>query len=213
MDERNGHRSGENVNGSSRPRKKKRRKRSVVGQVLFVLWTLFLVFSITCSFLACFAAVYIKNVIMPNTDLTLTDYSMSLSSTIYYVDPVTGAEIEYETLHGDQNRVWMRYDQIPKDLINATVALEDRRFLKHKGVDWLSTAKGVLKMFTGGNIRGGSTLTQQLIKNVTQYDDVTVKRKVQEIFTALEFEKKYEKNQILEWYLNYVYFGRKCYGI
>ncbi len=214
MSEQNGHRNGETGNGQSRPRKRKhRRKRSVAGQIFFVLWTLFLVFSITCSFLACFAAVYIKNVIMPNTDLTLTDYSMSLSSTIYYVDSATGAEIEYETLHGDQNRVWMHYDQIPKNLINATVALEDRRFEKHRGVDWLSTAKGVLKMFTGGNVRGGSTLTQQLIKNVTQYDDVTVKRKVQEIFTALEFEKKYEKNQILEWYLNYVYFGRKCYGI
>ena len=214
MAEQNGRRNMENGSGTSHPqRKKRRRKRSIVGQILFTLWTLFLVFAITCSFLACFAAVYIKNVIMPNTDLTLTDYSMSLSSTIYYTDPSTGAEIEYESLHGDQNRVWMRYDKIPKNLINATVALEDRRFLKHKGVDWLSTAKGVLKMFTGGNIRGGSTLTQQLIKNVTQYDDVTVKRKVQEIFTALEFEKKYEKKQILEWYLNYVYFGRKCYGI
>lgn len=213
MAEQNGRRNAES-GGAPRPqRKKHRRKRSVVGQILFTLWTLFLVFAITCSFLACFAAVYIKNVIMPNTDLTLTDYSMSLSSTIYYTDPATGAEVEYETLHGDQNRVWIRYDKIPKNLINATVALEDRRFLKHKGVDWLSTAKGVLKMFTGGNIRGGSTLTQQLIKNVTQYDDVTVKRKVQEIFTALEFEKKYEKKQILEWYLNYVYFGRKCYGI
>lgn len=213
MDEQAKGRRPESADGVSRPRKKRRRrKRSVVGQILFTLWTLFLVFAISCSFLACFAAVYIKNVIMPNTELTLTDYSMSLSSTIYYTDPNTGAEIEYEALHGDQNRVWIRYDQIPKNLINATVALEDRRFEKHHGVDWLSTAKGVLTMFTGGNIRGGSTLTQQLIKNVTQYDDVTVKRKVQEIFTALEFEKKYEKKQILEWYLNYVYFGRKCYG-
>ena len=101
MDEQAKGRRPESANGVSRPRKKRRRrKRSVVGQILFTLWTLFLVFAISCSFLACFAAVYIKNVIMPNTELTLTDYSMSLSSTIYYTDPNTGAEIEYEALHG-----------------------------------------------------------------------------------------------------------------
>lgn len=195
-----------------RPRKK-RRKRSGLRQVFTVVGTLFLVFAITCSFLACFAAVYIKNVIMPNTDMDIAEFPMNLSSSIYYIDPETGAEVEYETLHGDQNRVRVRYEDIPQDLIHAAVALEDRRFYKHNGVDWLSTAKGVLSFFTGGRVRGGSTITQQLIKNVTERDDVTVKRKVLEIFTALEFDKKYSKETTLEWYLNYVYFGRKCYGV
>jgi len=175
--------------------------------------TLLLVGVITSAFLACFAAVYIKNVILPKTELDVADFPMNLSSTIYYTDTNTGVEKEYEILHGDQNRIWVKYSEIPKDLINATVAIEDRRFYQHHGVDWLSTGKSVIKMFTGGKIRGGSTITQQLIKNLTQYDDVTVKRKIQEIFTALDFEKRYSKDTILEWYLNYVYFGHKCNGV
>lgn len=213
MAEQNHSRPKERSTGSSAPRKRRRRKRSPLRQILTVIGTLILVFAITCSFLACFAAVYIKNVILPNTELDVADYPMNLSSTIYYIDPVTGNEVEYETLHGDQNRVWVEYNQFPENLINALVAIEDRRFYQHHGVDWIRTAKSVLTMFTGGRIQGGSTITQQLIKNLTQYDDVTVKRKVQEIFTALEFDKKYSKRQTLEWYLNYVYFGRKCYGV
>ncbi len=199
--------------GEPRPVRKRRRRHPVLRRVLTIIGTLLLVFVITCSFLACFAAVYIKTVIMPKTDLDVADYPMNLSSTIYYTDPITGEAVEYETLHGGEDRVLVAYENIPKDLLNAAVAIEDRRFYKHHGVDWLSTGRGVLSFFTGGKIRGGSTITQQLIKNLTQYDDVTVKRKVQEIFTALEFDKKYSKEQTLEWYLNYVYFGRNCYGV
>ena len=201
-----------NAAPARRPRKKKR-KGETLHRVLSVLGTLILVFAITCSFLACFAAVYIKNVILPQAEMDIAQYPMNLSSTIYYIDPDTGEEVQYETLHGDEDRVWVSYDKIPKNLINAAVALEDRRFYKHNGVDWLSTAKGVLSFVTGGSVRGGSTITQQLIKNVTTYDDVTVKRKILEIFRALDFDKKYGKDQTLEWYLNYVYFGRNCYGV
>ncbi|MDE6108285.1 MAG: transglycosylase domain-containing protein, partial [Oscillospiraceae bacterium] len=138
---------------------------------------------------------------------------MNLSSIIYYTDPETGECLEYETLSGDQNRIWVEYEELPKDLINAAVAIEDRRYYEHNGVDWLSTAKGVFNFFTGGRIRGGSTITQQMIKNFTQRDEVTVKRKIIEIFTALDVDKKYSKEQILELYLNKIYFGRKCYGV
>lgn len=194
-------------------KRRRRRRRSMLRRVLTVIGTLFLVGVITCSFLACFAAVYIKNVILPKTDLDVAEYEMNLSSIIYFIDPVTGEEVEYETLHGDQNRVWVEYNQLPQNLINALVSIEDRRFYTHHGVDWIRTAKSALVTFTGGRTQGGSTITQQLIKNVTQYDDVTVKRKVLEIFMALEFDKKYSKAQTLEWYMNYVYFGRKCYGV
>lgn len=191
----------------------RRRGRSILGRIFSIIGTLLLIIILTGSFLACFAATYIQKVILPNTELDIADYPMNLSSTIYYTNPDTGAVSEYEKLHGDQNRIWVKYADMPKNLIHATVALEDRRFYKHHGVDWLSTAKGVVTMFTGGNIRGGSTITQQLIKNLTTYDDVTVKRKILEIFRALEFDKKYDKTQTLEWYLNYVYFGRRCYGV
>ena len=65
--------------------------------------------------------------------------------------------------------------------MNATIAIEDRRFYEHHGVDWLRTGRAVLSMMTGDDIQGGSTLTQQLLKNMTQYKDVTVKRKILEI--------------------------------
>ena len=178
-----------------------------------MIGTLFLVGIITSLFLACFAAVYVKNVILPQSDLDVGDYSMNLSSTIYYTDPDTGEVSEYETLSGDQNRVWVEYENVPTNLVNALVAIEDKRFYQHNGVDWLRTIKSALTTFTGGKTQGGSTITQQLIKNMTTYDDVTVKRKVLEIFRALEFDKKYSKKQTLEWYLNYVYFGRRSYGV
>jgi penicillin-binding protein 1A len=68
-------------------------------------------------------------------------------------------------------------------------------------------------MFTGKDIQGGSTITQQLIKNVTDEDQVTVKRKITEIFRALELEKNHSKQEILEWYLNYIYLGEGCSGV
>lgn len=192
---------------------KKRRRNSAARRVFHVIGTLFLVGVLTCGFLACFAAVYIKNVIMPQADTDLAKYTMDLSSTIYYTDPDTGALLEYETLSGDENRVRVAYEDVPSNLVNALVAIEDKRFYRHHGVDWLRTAKSAFTTFTGGRTQGGSTITQQLIKNITQYDDVTVKRKVLEIFKALEFDKKYSKTTTLEWYLNYVYFGRKSYGV
>ena len=197
----------------SRSHRRRRKKNSVAQKGTKVLGTILLVMVITCAFLACFAAIYIKNVILPNAELDVADYPMNLSSTIYYTDSETGEVSEYETLHGDQNRVWVSYEEIPEDLIRAAVSIEDRRFYEHHGVDWLRTAKSAFTVFTGGRVQGGSTITQQLIKNLTTYDDVTVKRKILEIFRALEFDKKYSKETTLEWYLNYIYFGRKCYGV
>lgn len=199
--------------GGSSPRKRRRKRRSIAGTVFSVLGTLLLVFIITCSFIACFAAVYIKNVIIPMTPLDVGDFPTNLSSTIYYIDQETGEEVVYETLHGDENRVQVAYDDIPDYLIKAAVAIEDRRFYTHHGVDWIRTGKAILTMFTGGQIQGGSTITQQTIKNMTQHDDVTVKRKIVEIFQALEFDKKYSKEKTLEEYLNRIYFGRQCYGV
>ena len=118
-----------------------------------------------------------------------------------------------QNLYGAENRVWVDIEEIPKNLQNAAVAIEDKRFYKHNGVDWVRTAKAVSLMFTGKDIQGGSTLTQQLIKNMTSDNEVTVKRKIMEIFRALEFEKKYSKEDILEAYLNYIYLGQGCNGV
>ncbi len=201
------------------PRRKKRKKRNPVLHVLAVigkvLGTLLLIGVTTGAIMACFAVTYINQVIVPKADLNLYDFSvdMSLSSTMYYTDKSTGSPVELRSIYGTENRVWVKYEDLPQNLVNATIAIEDHRFRSHHGVDWIRTAKGILSMFTGGDIQGGSTITQQLIKNLTDDDEVTVQRKILEIFRALEFEKKYDKNTILEWYLNYIYLGEHCNGV
>ena len=194
------------------PRRRRRKRRSRGKLALKVLGTLLLVALTTGALLACFAAVYVKTVIIPLTPLDLDNFQAGLNSVLYYVDN-EGKEHELRTLHGDENRIWVKFEDIPQNLINATVAIEDQRFWTHPGVDWKRTAAAVFYMFTGQDIQGGSTITQQLIKNITTYNDTTVKRKVVEIFRALEFSKNYDKNTTLEWYLNYIYLGRNCDGV
>lgn len=188
-------------------------KRGTENPVLRVVGTILLVALATCAILACFAAIYIETVIVPQAKLKLTDFSLDLATTMYYTDPDTGERTAMQTLHGDENRVWVSYNDLPKNLVNAAVAIEDKRFYDHHGVDWIRTVKGVINLFTGQSIQGGSTITQQLIKNITNDDQVTVKRKITEIFRALELEKNYSKDYILEWYLNYIYLGEGCSGV
>lgn len=181
---------------------------------LRVLGTIALIGLVTCALLACMAALYIRLVIIPDADVKLTDFDMNLTTTVYYNDKKTGQPKELDPpLHGTENRIWIPYDKIPKNLIEAAVAIEDKRFYKHHGVDWIRTVKGVLSMFTGQDIQGGSTLTQQLIKNLTTENQVTVKRKVKEIFRALSVEDHNSKEKILEWYLNCIFLGEGCNGV
>lgn len=197
-----------------RPVRRRRRRRGVGSKILKVLGTLFLVGVTTGVLLVCFAAIYIRTVIVPEAKKQdyLGDIDISLTSTMYYTD-ANGAEQPYLTLSSDENRVWVSYDELPEELVNALIAIEDKRFRQHNGVDWIRTAKGVLNMFTGGSIQGGSTITQQLVKNSTGNKQVTVKRKITEIFQALELEKNHSKEWILEWYLNLIYFGERSYGV
>ena len=177
-----------------------------------VLGTLLLLGIVTGAFMACYAAVYIKSVIIPEATLDLSAYTLNENSVISYEKD--GQLVELQTLVGAENRQWVDYEDIPQDLINAVVAVEDHRFYEHNGVDWYRTAGAFVNMFIGmRNTFGGSTLTQQLVKNITEYDDVTVKRKILEIFTALELEKNYSKEEILTYYLNEIYLGQGCYGV
>ncbi len=184
--------------------------------ILKVIGTMLLVGLCTCVIMGCYAVAYVQNQILPQVEQTLSAISVldvNESSTMYYTDSDTGELVELLTLYEDENRVWVEYEDIPENLINATVAIEDQRFWSHSGVDWIRTAKAILLMFTGGDIQGGSTITQQLLKNITSNNEVTVQRKVLEIFLALEFEKTHSKEEILEWYLNYIYLGDGCYGV
>ena len=191
---------------------------SITGKVFAilgkVLGTFLLIGILTALIFGCIFAKYVKEDLSTQTDFSLENFTLDQTSVIYYMDPDTGEAVELQQLYGTENRTWVAFKDIPKDLINACVAIEDKRFYEHQGVDWLRTLKASYNMFVGGeSTYGASTLTQQLIKNVTDEDEVTVRRKLVEIFRALEFEKHHSKDEILTWYLNTIYLGEGCYGV
>lgn len=148
----------------------------------------------------------------PTMDLGNIDSSLDYTTVVYAKDS-TGNYKEIEHLYQDENRIWVDLADIPEDLQWAFIAIEDERFYKHNGVDWFRTGGAVISMATGGKTFGGSTITQQLIKNLTGDDDVKISRKIQEIRRALYLEKEYNKGQILEAYLNTIYFAEGCNGV
>ncbi len=162
----------------------------------------------------CIFAVYVKTYLQSQIDFSMEDIALDQTSVIYYWDDDTGSYQELQKLYASENRTLVSYEKIPSNLKFATVAIEDKRFYEHKGVDWLRTIKASVNLFLGGDSSyGASTITQQLVKNLTGKEEVTVRRKLVEIFTALELEKKYTKDDILEKYLNTIYLGEGCYGV
>ncbi|MEE1036693.1 MAG: transglycosylase domain-containing protein [Oscillospiraceae bacterium] len=157
---------------------------------------------------------YLQEDILPEAaDWSLDDYVLEETSFMYYVDE-DGNIQQLQQIYTTVDRQWATLDEIPQALIDATVAIEDKRFYEHQGVDWITTVKACLNMFFGGDSQfGGSTITQQLIKNSTGEKSVTVQRKVMEIFRAQICERDYDKDVIMEQYLNRIYLGRGCWGV
>ncbi|MBR0352974.1 MAG: PBP1A family penicillin-binding protein [Oscillospiraceae bacterium] len=181
--------------------------------IIKLIFSILLVLLIAGLLFSLIFAYYVKSCLTPTVGISLEEYRLSESSTIWYKDS-SGKWQVLETLSGKQNRVWVDLDQIPDYMSKAVIAIEDKRFYDHQGVDWFRTGTAFFKMFaTMQDTYGGSTITQQLIKNLTGNDEVTVQRKLSEIFSAMELEKKYQKDEILEWYLNAVYFGEGCWGV
>lgn len=206
--------------GGGAPQKRRKKKKKggvtvgrVVGWIFKALGTLLLIGLCTGALVACFAAVYINDVIIPIADISPDDFSWDEESIMYYQDKNTGQYVEMTRLNNVTSAIWVDYDEIPEDLINATVAIEDRRFWKHPGVDWRRTGYAVLCMFTGRDISGGSTITQQLLKNTTNYNETTVKRKITEIVRALRFTQNNSKEDTLKYYLNVIPMGSKYKGV
>lgn len=119
-------------------------------------------------------------------------------------------------LHGAENinRVIVPYNEIPKNLINAFIAIEDERFLTHNGIDLRRISSAVLGLIIPGMpSHGGSTITQQMIRNLTGEFETSIERKVQEWWRALQLERKLDKWQIMELYVNIIYMGEGAYGV
>ncbi len=137
------------------------------------------------------------------------DLTPSASSQIY---DVNGNEIA--NIHATENRMPVKIAQIPKDLQNAFIAVEDARFYEHSGIDPRGILRALWANISGGGVsEGGSTITQQLAKNAYLTQERTLKRKIQEMFLALQLEREYSKQEILEFYLNQIYFGQGAYGV
>lgn len=198
--------------------KKQKKQPGVMGRFFrrfgTVLGSVLLVLAISLVIFACIFTAYLRNYLMPQVSFSLDSFRLNQTSVIYYQDKSTGEYQSLQNLYGEENRIWASYKDIPTNLVYATVAIEDKRFFQHNGVDWLRSMKASANLFLGGgSAYGASTVTQQLVKNLTNDKEVTVRRKLVEIFRALEMEKQYNKEEIMEWYLNTIYLGEQAYGV
>ena len=174
--------------------------------IITVIMTILLIGLITGVIVGGAFAIYISSFVDASVDdFDKLSTSQNLTTRIYYMDyedptnRINGVpvEIEDQRLDSGENSLWASYQSMPKNLVNAFIAVEDKRFWQHSGVDWRRTASATFYFLIGKSSHGGSTITQQLIKNVTEEDDNTIQRKVQEIFRALNLEKIKDKTEIM----------------
>lgn len=199
-------------------KKKSSKVRKNIGNALTVVGTtisaMLLILVIMLCIVATVVTVYILDFADNGYDLNLRDMETKFTTLVYGYDE-EGQEIELKRIASEQNRIWVNYEDISPNLIHAVIATEDKRFYEHQGVDWrrtvFSLGADVLNLSRAGE--GGSTITQQLIKNLTGDDEVSWERKLREIFRALSLEKKYTKTDILESYLNNIGWGGMNYGV
>lgn len=169
-----------------------------------ILLTAGLVLVITGCIVACVLTVYIATNFSGESNLPDVDaINQNQTSIVMTYNKTTNQYEEYKRLQGI-NRVWVDYEDIPANLVNAVIAIEDERFNEHYGVDWKRTVLAVANLILHFNDTefGGSTITQQLIKNLNDDNDKSIQRKVREILTAIEMEAVYTKPEILQAYLN-----------
>lgn len=179
-----------------------------------VLATMLLVCVFTGILCAGAFGLYVRKYLQPKADIDVGSINMNYSSVIYATNASTGEKTELTRLYGSENRVWANYDQIPKNLADAFIAIEDERFESHKGVDWKRTIGATINLILPFSSNfGGSTITQQVVKNLTGDNEPTIQRKVLEILRALNVERKLSKDQIMEIYLNTINLSQGCYGV
>ena len=117
------------------------------------------------------------------------------------------------TVDSEEDRIPVTIDKVPKNLQHAFLAAEDIRFYEHGGIDFRGIGRAIYTYIRWGEVQGGSTITQQLAKNYFLTQEQTLSRKLHEAFIALQIEQKYTKNEILEMYMNQIYFGQGAYGV
>jgi len=199
---------------SGRQRRKVRRLSPIrlIGRFIAIL---FMIGVITACIVACVLTVYVLNTLDSSDKIVLDTAAMSYTTIIYAEDAETGEMIELQRVQNSENRIWVDYDQIPQAMKDAAVAVEDKRFWNHSGIDLVRTIGATINYLNplATDYYGGSTITQQVVKNVTDDNEFRVDRKIREIFRAINLEKNYSKEQILETYLNTIALGNGTNGV
>ena len=218
--------SGDKPKNSKNKKGSKKKKKSFGRRVAMGFLTFFLIGLITASIVVGSFLFYAFTMVDGTMDVNLNNLELNFTTTIY-VDNGNGKYKEYRRLHGEFNRIWMDYlnpenvelpedyDGIPQTLAKAFIAIEDKRFAEHEGVDWKRTFGAFINEFVPiySSRQGGSTITQQLVKNLTNDNSQKASRKVREIMRARHLESKYSKDTILECYLNTIAMGNGTYGV
>jgi len=200
-------RSENGKNGKANNKKKKKKKKRLRIIRWFILIPLFLIAAILCSASVVFVIFAECSKDLPNVE-KLKFYSPSETTKIYSSDGTLLATLYKE------NREWVKYDQIPKSLINAILAIEDSRFYEHRGISFKDIARALYIDYKKRSLsQGASTITQQLARNIFLHPRATIRRKVREALLAVQIEKKFTKREIMELYLNQIYFGAGAYGV
>lgn len=176
------------------------------------LFTILMVLVFAGTIVAISLSIYVAKIASEPTGVNLKAKSVNQTSFIY-VKNKKGKYKKYKSLYSSENRVWVNFNDIPENMKQAQIAIEDKRFFDHHGVDLNRTVGAVLHLTSGQSSYGGSTLTQQLIKNISDDNEVSLNRKLREIIKALKLETEYTKDQILEAYLNVVNYGNNCQGV
>ncbi|MBQ0083340.1 MAG: transglycosylase domain-containing protein [Clostridiales bacterium] len=200
----------------SRMEARRNAKQTKKSKILKVILSIFLVCVITGSIVVGAFMVYAFSFVDADMEENLDDLVLNCTTTIYVKDE-TGNFKEYQRLHGEFNRIWIsdRDGNIPENLKNAYIAVEDQRFRSHEGVDWKRTFSAFANLFFHfySSNQGGSTITQQLVKNLTGDNSQSPSRKIREILRARDLESRFSKDTILECYLNTISMGGGMYGV
>lgn len=211
---------------SSGGRKKKKKSGiGFAGHIFRFIGALICLGIIAGCILACYLTIYAFDMLEDDQYiLDLDAKKLEYTTFMYAQDPETQEWFELQRLSSENgNRIWVDYDQLPDTLLDTIIAVEDKRFREHNGVDWVTTIKATINL-VGHRLHipfltfyegtpGASTITQQVTRNITEDKEVDVMRKAREIARALKLERRYSKDQIIETYLNLVSFGNNVYGI
>ncbi len=196
-----------------RKKHKKKKVARVIISIISVILGFNLLFIFTFAGIVVYAVGALNSFIEDLPELEdFTPSENALTSKIYAADGTLIA-----TFHGEENRELVSYEQIPRNLINAVISIEDERFYQHEGVDFEGIVRAAIINLTSGEIeQGATTLTQGYVKNVympLEKYEMTLERKIKEAALAYQLEEFYSKEEILEMYLNTVYFGEGAYGV